>query len=83
MSFADDFLEDHDPRTWVTPSGQAQDGLRARHYFLGRGEHALEVAVAEAESRPKADDVRALWHGETASTAQPSASCSRVPAGSP
>src|ERR1700742_930486 len=26
MSFADDFLEDHDPRTWVTPSGQAQDG---------------------------------------------------------
>lgn len=63
MSFADDFLEDHEPRTWAAPSGQAQGGLRARHYFLGRGEHALEVAVAEAASRPKADDVRALWHG--------------------
>jgi hypothetical protein len=63
MSFADDFLEDHEPRTWTAPSGHAQDGLRARHYFLGRGEHALEVAVAEAGSRPKADDVRALWHG--------------------
>jgi hypothetical protein len=63
MSFADDFLEDHEPRTWTAPSGHAQDALRARHYFLGRGEHALEVAVAEAGSRPKADDVRALWHG--------------------
>jgi hypothetical protein len=62
MSFSDDFLAEHDPRTWVQPDGSA-NGIRPRHYFLGRGEHALEVAVAEAQSRPRADEVRALWHG--------------------
>jgi hypothetical protein len=61
MSFTDEFLVDHDPRTWAQPGGQA-DGIQPRYYFLGRGEHALEVAVAEARSRPRADDVRALWH---------------------
>lgn len=62
MNFADSFLADHDPRTWAQAQGQA-GGIRPRHYFLGRGEHALEVAVAEAGSRPRADAVRALWHG--------------------
>lgn len=62
MSFADDFLAEHEPRMWAHAEGSG-DGLRPRLYFLGRGEHALEVAVAEAGIRPKADAVRALWHG--------------------
>jgi hypothetical protein len=62
VTFADDFLVDLDPRTWKHPVGSG-NGLWSRFYFLGRGEHALEVAVAEARARPKADSVRALWHG--------------------
>ncbi len=62
MSFADDFLADLDPRTWSADT-KPEGNLRPRFYYLGRGDHALEVAVAEADARPRADAVRALWHG--------------------
>lgn len=63
MGFADDFLADLDPRRWTPPDG-APSSLKPTLYFLGNGEHALEVALATSESgRPRAEDVRRLWRG--------------------
>ncbi len=61
MSFADDFLEDLDSRTWRAPDG-APRSITTSAVFLGAGDHALEVGVATAAARPKADDMRKLWH---------------------
>ncbi|MBI2708821.1 MAG: hypothetical protein HYX34_03900 [Actinobacteria bacterium] len=61
MTFADHFLEDLDSRTWRAPEG-APRAITTSTVFLGAGDHALEVAVASAAARPKADDMRKLWH---------------------
>src|SRR4051794_941176 len=61
MGFADEFLGDLDPRRWPPPK-DAPASLTPTLYFLGNGEHALEVALATSESgRPRADDVRRMW----------------------
>jgi hypothetical protein len=59
-AFGDAFLVDHDPRKWSAPTGTPKS-LTPSVFFLGRGDHALEVALASCKERPKADDVRALW----------------------
>lgn len=61
MTFADHFLEDLDSRTWRAPDG-APRAIATSAVFLGVGDHSLEVAVASAAARPKADDMRKLWH---------------------
>ena len=60
QGFVDDFLADRDPRQWSTPKGAPAD-LAPGVFFLGAGDHALEVALATSRHRPKADDVRTLW----------------------
>jgi hypothetical protein len=57
----DEFLIDHDDRRWSLPDG-APKGLAPASMFLGPGTHGLEVAVATATSRPRAEAVRKLWH---------------------
>lgn len=61
LGFADDFLAELNPRRWTPPEG-APAALTPTLYFLGGGEHALEVVLATSESgRPRAEDVRRLW----------------------
>jgi hypothetical protein len=59
-AFDESFLQDHDPRKWSVPAG-APKSLTPTIFFLGKGDHALEVALARSRTRPRADDVRALW----------------------
>jgi hypothetical protein len=56
----DEFLADHDPRNWSLPDG-ASSKVAPSLLFLGRGDHALEVALASASARPLADAVRKTW----------------------
>ncbi|MFB6271373.1 MAG: hypothetical protein ABEL51_00620, partial [Salinibacter sp.] len=57
----DHFLSEHaDPRPWTIDN--APEGLTPKHLFLGEGDYALEVAVAESNSRPSVDAMRTLWH---------------------
>ncbi|HTX62035.1 MAG TPA: hypothetical protein VMD28_00245, partial [Acidimicrobiales bacterium] len=59
-AFVDDFLADRDPRRWSASKG-APTGIAPEVFFLGEGDHALEVALATSRHRPRADDVRTLW----------------------
>lgn len=59
-AFADAFLTARSPRRWSPPPG-TPSGLLPQLFFLGEGDHALEVALATSQHRPRADDVRALW----------------------
>ncbi|WP_425525582.1 Eco57I restriction-modification methylase domain-containing protein [Streptomyces albidoflavus] len=58
----DTFLEDADVREipWPKPSG-APAGLSTEQVLIADGTDALEVAIARAASRPKAEEVRRLW----------------------
>jgi hypothetical protein len=60
MLFGESFLVDRDSRTWTAPAGVPKS-LTPNNFFLGHGDHALEVALATSEGQPKADDVRSLW----------------------
>lgn len=60
-AIVDQFLEDHDARTW-SPKEATPKGIDTRIWLEGQGTNPLEVAVATAERRPKAEDVRKLWH---------------------
>lgn len=61
MTFADEFLADLDPRRWSPPEG-APASLTPSVYFVGNGDHGLEVVLASSGSgRPRAEDVRRLW----------------------
>lgn len=57
-TFLDDVDADEIP--WQQPSGMAT-GIRADRVLIAEGPDALEVVVAQAESRPKAEEVRRLW----------------------
>ncbi|WP_435866544.1 Eco57I restriction-modification methylase domain-containing protein [Streptomyces yangpuensis] len=59
----DTFLEDVDVREipWPKPSG-APAVLSTSQVLIADGTDALEVAVAQAPSRPKAEEVRRLWN---------------------
>ncbi|WP_063834874.1 Eco57I restriction-modification methylase domain-containing protein [Streptomyces globisporus] len=58
----DTFLGDADVREipWPKPSG-APAGLSTEQVLIADGTDALEVAIARAASRPKAEEVRRLW----------------------
>ena len=56
----DNFLGDLDPMKWSAPEG-APKAIQPSLLFLGRGGHALEVALGSSAVRPKAEDVRKLW----------------------
>ncbi len=66
----DEFLIDLDDRRWTLPDG-APKSITAASMFLGPGTHGLEVAVATAGSRPKAEAVRKLWHARWARRPSP------------
>jgi hypothetical protein len=68
--FPDDFLPDLDPRTWTAPK-QSPASIKTSCFFLGRGDHPLEVALATSAHRPRADDVRALWKARQARRPSP------------
>jgi hypothetical protein len=59
----DDFLADSDGRfPWHIPAGIGTgNGLTPVGALTGRGTHALEVALATVDKRPRADDVRRIW----------------------
>lgn len=58
--WVDDFLADLDPRRW-TPQPGGASAIAPKVFFLGSGDHALEVALATSAHRPAADEARALW----------------------
>lgn len=62
----DDSLADRaDARGWTLSEGDAAGEVPVMApdlLFLGRGDHALEVATARARTRPTATMVRGLWH---------------------
>ena len=62
MGLIDDFLVDLDPRRWAAPEGTPRT-LTTAGLFLGGGDYPLEVAMATSVQRPRAEDVRKLWHG--------------------
>jgi hypothetical protein len=66
----DRFLADLDPRPWKRPDG-ASSALEPKGLFLGGGDFALEVALADAPRKPGRDDVRRLWHGRQGGRASP------------
>ena len=53
-------LSDRKARPWKI-EGKGKSAFNASGYYLGQGRTALEVAVAEAASRPTEADVRGLW----------------------
>jgi hypothetical protein len=56
----DEFIESREPLGWSAPEGTPRS-LTPHCVFIGPGPNALEVAVASAGARPKAEDVRKLW----------------------
>jgi hypothetical protein len=68
--FPDDFLPDLDPRSWSAPKGST-GSIRTSSFFLGQGDHPLEVALGTSQHRPRADDVRALWKSRQARRPSP------------
>ncbi len=56
----DEFIESREPLGWSAPEGTPRS-LTPHCVFIGPGPNALEVAVASAGTRPKAEDVRKLW----------------------
>jgi hypothetical protein len=59
----EDFLAEHDGHfAWSVPDGiPAGLGLTPVAAFTGRGNHALEVALATVSKRPRADEMRKAW----------------------
>lgn len=59
----EDFLAEHgEPRPWSVEADRAGEQVLAPQWlFLGEGEHALEVATARADHRPRQDELRDLW----------------------
>ena len=56
------FLVDHEARfPWQLSDAPAALQLEPLDGFTGRGAHPLEVALATAVGRPRADDVRRVW----------------------
>jgi hypothetical protein len=60
VAWHDEFLEELEPRKWTLRDGVSSK-LSPSLLFLGRGDHALEVALASSAGRPLADDVRKTW----------------------
>ena len=57
-------------RPWDAPPATPK-GMSPSGYWLGSGNSALEVAVAQADKRPTEGDVRKLWSSRKGSTASP------------
>ena len=66
----DAFLSDLDPRPWTRPNG-APSSIAPAGLFLGGGEFGLEVALADAGTKPRNDDVRRIWHARQGGRASP------------
>lgn len=60
-SSIESFLGNFDAGTW-TPKDKPSASLEPKLWFKGKGANALEVALATAKSKPRAEDVRKLWH---------------------
>ncbi len=56
--------------------------MSANELFLGEGENALEVVTCEAESRPRAGDLRKLWLARQGRRASPLLLVASYPTGS-
>jgi hypothetical protein len=59
----EDFLADHESQfVWPVPDGAPSAlGLTPVSAFVGRGNHALEVALGTVSQRPRADELRRAW----------------------
>lgn len=57
----DDFLPDFEGRDWILPDGCRDSALVPDLLYLQDDTLGLQVAVADAASKPKADDVRQVW----------------------
>lgn len=56
-----DFLLDREgPRPWNSPTA-TKEGIKLQEYFLGSGQYAVEVAVAEAETAPTRTAAKKVW----------------------
>lgn len=62
------FLEEHANRRALTLDDRSLAPVAA---FDGRGAHALEVAVATAPGRPRAEDIRRAWKARQAGAPSP------------
>jgi hypothetical protein len=60
VAWEEDFLGSLEPRNWASPAGGPK-ALAPSLLFLGRGDNALEVALASSPARPKAEDIRKMW----------------------
>lgn len=58
------------PRSWQLPEGAPSD-FEPQKFYMGDGRHALEVAFAEASSRPTKGSLQKLWHKRKRRTASP------------
>src|SRR4051794_22970210 len=56
-----EFLGDRIPRDWSTPKGAPREAEPAGAWSGRDPRYPLEVALATAERRPRAEDVRKLW----------------------
>jgi hypothetical protein len=66
-----EFLPSHERVIqWNIASG-VPEGLHPKIVLLGKGANALEIAIAEANRKPKAEDVRRLWRLRYANRASP------------
>ncbi len=70
MTEADFFADRDDVRPWTLPAGAPQ-GFHAVGMVLGSGRMPLEVAVASADRRPTATQLRELWQARHANTPSP------------
>ena len=65
-----EFLSDREPVTWVAPSGFPVS-LRPDGLFVQDAPHGLEIALARAERRPTAADLRQAWTKRRAGRVSP------------
>jgi hypothetical protein len=66
-----EFLEEYEHVIGWSADKKGPATLQPELVFIGSGDHALEVALATASSRPKVEDVRKLWKARHAGRPSP------------
>ena len=66
-----DFLEDYEHVIGWSAEKKGPAALQPELVFIGSGHHGLEVALAQATSRPRVEDVRKLWKARHAGRPSP------------
>lgn len=66
-----EFLEDYEHVIGWSAEKKGSAALQPELVFIGSGDHGLEVALAQARSRPRVEDVRKLWKARHAGRPSP------------